>query len=104
MSDLAATNCGCTTEEAGGCNCGCDAAVSATTTVSSLILILLCCGGCGGGCFDHGWRQNNWRPPDRDPKPCVAVVAAGGLAADKHLPISSISFENASMYILIPQM
>ena len=33
-----------------------------------------------------------------------AAVAAVALAADKHPPISSISFENAFMYILIPQI
>ena len=35
---------------------------------------------------------------------CAAAEVAVALAADKHPPISSLSFENASMYILIPQI
>ena len=49
MSDLAATNCGCSSE--GGCN-GC--------SIIWILLLLSCCGGCGCGNNNNGCNSDCW--------------------------------------------
>lgn len=80
-----------------------DAAVSGNNNCLFLILILLCAADVAAGALITDAGGNNCDCLIWILLLCCAVVAVA-LAADKHPPISSISFENASMYILIPQI